>query len=131
MALYLIDSDITIDHLEDDPVATAILDRLREDDVAISVVTYMEVYQGIFHTPAPALAQAKLDIFLLRVPILDFTPPIARRCAALREYLRARGKRVRPRHLDLINAATAIEYDRRFVTRNRADYADIPGLVLV
>jgi len=126
----LIDSDILIDHLEGEPAATIVLGRLLPSDVAVGVVTYMEVYQGTFRTPDPASAMRRLETFLVRVPILDFTPPIARRCAQLREILRLRGNRVRPRHLDLINAATAIEHDLSFVTRNRVDYDDIPGLRL-
>jgi len=46
---YLIDSDSTIDHLNDDPEALALLDSLATDDLFISIVTYMEAFQG---TPA-------------------------------------------------------------------------------
>ena len=48
----------------------------------------------------------------------------------VREDLRRSGRRVRHRLLDLINAATAIEYDLTLVTRNTVDYADIPGIRL-
>lgn len=128
--VYLIDSDIVIDHLDGVVAATALLDRLSVDGIAISVVTYMEVYQGIRHSPNPASTQAKLDTFLVSAPILDFTPRIARLCAELRDHLRARGRRVRPRNLDLINAATAMAHSLIFVTRNVEDYDDIPGLRL-
>ena len=55
---------------------------------------------------------------------------IAERCAGLRETLQRHGKRVRPRALDLIVAATALEYGLTLVTRNTDDYRDIPGLTL-
>jgi predicted nucleic acid-binding protein len=54
----------------------------------------------------------------------------ARRCAELREGLGRQGKRVRSRALDLVTAAIALELGYTLVTRNRADYADIPDLLL-
>jgi predicted nucleic acid-binding protein len=55
---------------------------------------------------------------------------VARRCAELREELRAERKRFRARALDLMIAATAIEHGLTLVTRNTDDYADIGGLDL-
>ncbi|HUZ03134.1 MAG TPA: hypothetical protein VMU89_22540, partial [Thermomicrobiaceae bacterium] len=55
---------------------------------------------------------------------------VARRCAELREELRRQDRRVRARALDLMVAATALQYDLTLVTRNIADYDDVPGLVL-
>ena len=45
--LYLIDSDWVIDHLDDDPDAIALLEELAGEGIAISIVTYMEVLQGV------------------------------------------------------------------------------------
>jgi len=61
---------------------------------------------------------------------LPISPEIARRCAQLRETLRREGKRVRQRALDLLIAATALEFGLTVVTRNSEDYRDIPGLSL-
>jgi predicted nucleic acid-binding protein len=65
------------------------------------------------------------------VILLPLSPAVARRCAELRRQLRRQGKRVRARALDLIVAATAIEYDLTLVTNNTAGYRDIPGLKLL
>jgi predicted nucleic acid-binding protein len=43
---YLIDTDWMIDLLSEVPKAVELLDELSEDNVAITVITYMEVYQG-------------------------------------------------------------------------------------
>jgi predicted nucleic acid-binding protein len=56
--------------------------------------------------------------------------PAAVRCAEVRAALARDGRRVRSRSLDLINAAIALEGDLTLVTRNIADYQDIPGLDL-
>jgi tRNA(fMet)-specific endonuclease VapC len=125
---YLIDSDILIDHLDDVPAAVALLNRLAPDRIAISIVTYMEVFQGRLRGPDPAQAQAKLQTFLEAVPVLPFSPSVADRCARLRETLRGQNRRVNSRSLDLITAAIAIEHGLVLVTRNVADYRDIPGL---
>lgn len=127
---YLIDSDVVIDHLADDPAAVWLLDRRAPDGLTISMITYMEVYQGILVSPDPAQAQAKVDAFVAAVPIVPFSAAVARRCARLRGELQQHGKRVRSRALDLLTAATALEHDLTVVTRNLADYEDIPGLAL-
>ena len=44
---YLVDSDWVIDHLANVPEAVALFDELSDiGRVAISIITYMEVYQG-------------------------------------------------------------------------------------
>ncbi len=91
----------------------------------------MQVYQGVRISPTPAQAEARLDAFLAAVPIVPFSSEVARRCARLRTNLKRPGKRVRNRAFDLlIAAATAMEHNLILVTRNLADYEDIPGLLL-
>jgi predicted nucleic acid-binding protein len=127
---YLVDSDWVIDHLDNVPEAVELLDQLAADGIAISIITYMEVFQGRIRSPNPRVAEQRLHQFLTVVPVLPFSVPIAERCARLREVLRAQNRRVNSRALDLINAATAIEHNLILVTRNVDDYKDIPGLIL-
>jgi predicted nucleic acid-binding protein len=127
---YLVDSDVLIAHREGQPGALAMLEELAPAGLAISIVTYMEVYQGTLRSPDPEQAQARLATFLTGVPVVPFSLAAARRCAELRETLGRRGKRVRSRALDLVTAAIALEHGYTLVTRNQADYADIPMLVL-
>ena len=127
---YLIDTDWVIDLLASVPEALQLLDRLAQDGIAISIIAYMEAYQGVERSPHPEEAQSKLTAFLNSVPVIPLTPAVAQRCARLRETLRKQGRRVNARSLDLIIAATALEYNLTLVTRNAEDYADIPGLKL-
>jgi tRNA(fMet)-specific endonuclease VapC len=127
---YLIDSDWLIDHLENVPTATQLLQSLAPQGIAISIVTYMEVMQGILRNPDPRAAQARFESFLANVPVLPFSPPVAERCAGLRETLKQQNRRVNSRALDLINAAIALEYGLTLVTRNVGDYQDISGLII-
>jgi predicted nucleic acid-binding protein len=127
---YLIDTDWAIDYLTGIPEALALLDRLTEEGIAISVITYMEIYQGVLRTPDPFRTEEGVAAFLEGVPVAPLSLAVARRCARLRESLRREGRQVQARALDLLVAATALEHDLILVTRNRDDYQDIPGLKL-
>ena len=127
---YLLDSDIVIPHLGGDPTTRELVRQLTSAGVAMSVATYMEVFQGIFASADPVSSEAEFVLLLETVPVLPFSEPVARRCAQLRADLAERGRRVRSRAIDLIIAATALHYGLSLVTRNVTDYSDIPGLTL-
>lgn len=127
---YLLDTVIIIDHFAEFAAATQLVERLATNEVAVSVITYMETYQGVLRSADRPSAQAKFTAFMEATPILPFSPGAARICAELREQLRRDGKRVRARALDLLTAAIALEHALSLVTRNVRDYADIPGMTL-
>jgi len=127
---YLIDSDWVIDHLSNVPEATSLLAGLSEEPLFISMVTYMEVYQGALRTADPTEGLAKLRAFVEGVPVLPLTVAVMARCAHLREDLRRQRKKPNRRALDLLIAATAIENDLTLVTRNVDDFDDLAGLKL-
>jgi predicted nucleic acid-binding protein len=127
---YLVDSNLVIDHLDDVPEASVILEPLTAEGVAISIVTYMEAFQGVERSPDPQKAREKFQAFIDGVLILPFSFAVAERCARLRETLKGQNKRVNSRALDLIIAATALEYGLTLVTKNTEDFKDIPDLIL-
>jgi predicted nucleic acid-binding protein len=128
---YLLDSNWVIDYLGGDQAAVNFIDSLVPQGIGISVITYLELYQGIIRQPSPQQSEAQLQAFLLaQIPVFPLTLAVARRCAQLRDDLKKRGKRVSSRALDLIIAATALEHGLTLVTKNRADFQDIPGLQL-
>jgi len=127
---YLIDTDWMIDRLADVPEAVALLDALIDEGIAISVVTYMELREGALRGDDGERNEQRLNALLAGLPILSMSIAVARRCAAIRLTLRKASRRVNSRALDLVIAATAIEYDLSLVTRNRGDYSDIEGLKL-
>src|SRR5436309_9837934 len=127
---YLIDTDLVIDHLANVTEANQLLEQLAPEGIAISMITYMEAYQGVVRSPNVQEARAKFQIFRRSVPVLPFSLSVAKRCAVLRERLKTEQKRVKARALDLINAAIALEHDLTLVTRNVRDYQDIPDLHL-
>jgi len=128
---YLIDSDWVIDHLSNQPEAAALLARLAEEPMYISLITYMEVYQGALRTDDFDEALVQLRAFTEGVPVLPLTVAVAERCASLRENLRRQRKNANRRALDLLTAATALHYDLTLVTRNVDDFKDLPDLKLL
>jgi len=127
---YLLDTNWVIFGLINDRAAVDLIDTLMGDGVAVSMVTYMEAYQGTLRETTSEAERAAFARFFATVPILPFSAPVARRCAELRHQLKQQGRRVNSRAMDLIIAATALDYGLELVTRNTSDYDDIPGLTL-
>ncbi len=65
---YLIDSDWLIDHLADVPEAVELLQSLAPEGIAISIISYMEVFQGTRRSAEPEEAHAGLQDFVDAVP---------------------------------------------------------------
>jgi predicted nucleic acid-binding protein len=127
---YLIDSDVMSSFLDGQTDALVLVDGLIPAGISISTVTYMEAFQGVLQNIDPKAGVQRFEQGILQIDILPFDESVARRCAHLRHQLALEGKRVRSRALDLMIAATALEHGLTLVTRNRADYQDIPGLTL-
>jgi tRNA(fMet)-specific endonuclease VapC len=127
---YLVDSNVVVDHLLAVPTASALLEQLALEGVAISIVTYMEAFQGVEQSSDPEIAREKFHAFLAGVLILPLSFAVAERCARLRKTLKSQNKRVNSRALDLVIAATALEYNLTLVTKNTDDFKDIPDLPL-
>src|SRR5262245_64570163 len=102
-----------------------------EDGFAISIISYLEAFEGTSRRGSSVEeAEDKVRAFVSGVPVLPISLEIAERCARLREQLRREGKSVCSRAFDLIIAATALDHDLTLVTRNSADYRDVPDLRL-
>ena len=127
---FLIDSDRLIDHLSGDSSARELLQRLEPPDVAVSVISVMEIEEGLLRPGTEHARRAAWRLLQATTRVLPFTEREARRCASLRHALRQRGARVNQRSLDLMIAATAIEHGLTLVTRNTRDYEDIPDLLV-
>lgn len=121
---YLLDTDIIIYQLNGVTAAHSLLQELRSSGIAISAVTYMETVDGLASDPNSVAVRQRFETLVSPIPVLPFSSEEADRCAHLRAALRQQGKRVRPRVLDLMIAATALEHDMALVTNNPADYDD-------
>lgn len=125
---YLVDTDWVADWLTGRPDARHLLASLSSDDLAISLITYGEIYEGIYYGRDPRAAEAGFRNFLRDVDVVGLNRPILRRFARLRGQLRQAGQLIGDP--DLLIAATALEHRLTLVTRNRRDFGRIPGLLL-
>lgn len=127
---YLLDSDIVADALKGLDPAVALVRRLSVDGLAISVITYSELYSGILTSYDPPRAERVFRGFLRSVRVLPISRAVAAVDARIRADLRLRKRDFRHRTLDLLIAAAAIHHQLTLVTRNKKDYTDITGLAL-
>jgi tRNA(fMet)-specific endonuclease VapC len=126
--LYLIDSDVVADALKGRPQAVQQLSTLAPNGLAISLITYGEIYEGILYSQNPTASERVFRQFLRDVTVIPLTRPIMRRFAQLRGQLRAAGNIISD--FDLLIAATAIHNNLALVSRNKKHFQRVPGLSL-
>ena len=129
MSAYLLDTDWIVDILNGQENAINTAMELAPAGLAISIITYGELYEGaaFAHNPAPALAG--LRSFLKGKPILPLTQPLMERFARIRGSL-PRPLRQQIGDLDILIAATCLEHNLTLITRNLKDFQKIPDLKL-
>ena len=125
---YLLDTNIVIDHLTGRQSVTQLLTQLLPEGAGMSIITFSEIYEGIYGSREPRAAARAFATFLTGVSVLSISRAVAKRAARVRLELRRRGRPLSHRALDLLIAATDLEHHLILVTRNARDYADITDL---
>ncbi len=92
------------------------------------LITYGEVYDGIYYGANPQRHERVFREFIRSVPVLPLNRAIMRRFARVRGQLRRQGRIIGDP--DILIGATALHYDLSLVTRNIAHFERIPGLKL-
>lgn len=126
---YLTDSTFVIDCLTRQPHARQHLPTLLREGLAVSIISHMELWEGVYGSRDPKRAGRELRQFLRRVRIFPFSHQLSLRAAALRREMRGLGLPVQHRTLDIRIASIALHHRLTVVTSD-ADFADIPGLTL-
>jgi predicted nucleic acid-binding protein len=127
---YLIDTDWIVDYLDGQPAAQQLFNSLFPAGVAISIITYLAIEEGILGGRDPRQAARSFQALLRGLDVLGLTRAVARRAARIRLELRRAGRPITHRAYDLLIAATAIERGLTLVTRNQRHYQDVSGFVL-
>ena len=125
---YLVDSDWLIDAFIGVPTAVELLAKLRSEGLAVSIITYGELFEGAIGAPDPGAELARFRRFLARLTLMPLDDPIMERFARTRADLRRQGQLIPD--LDLLIAATAIHHELILLTRNVRHFARIPELTL-
>lgn len=126
---YLIDTDWVIDYLKGRRPTVETVTRLAADGIAMSLITYGEVYEGILLGRDPKRHEQGFLAFL-RTPIAVLPPnkPIMKRFGQIRGQLRQTGQLIGD--FDILIAATALHYDLTLLTSNLRHFSRIAGLKL-
>src|SRR5947207_8103894 len=125
---YLVDSDYVADYLKGRATAPDLLNTLLQDGIAISIITFAEVYEGIYYGLNHAHYTHIFQLFLQGASVFGITRSIAKQYARMRGELGRKGQLIdQP---DLFIAATATYHHLILVTRNVKDYQRIPNLKL-
>jgi predicted nucleic acid-binding protein len=121
----LVDSDIIIDWL-----AGGLSQRfpryIGQEPIALSAVSATEVLEGFRHHDPSVLD--RWAEFLSLATLYAFDLESASVAADIRKDLRLRRRQVDHRAVDILIAATAVQYDLTLVTRNTRHFEDIEGL---
>lgn len=117
---YLIDSDYVADFLKGRPDAILLLSGLPRDQIAISVITFGEVTEGITFGQDRQRHEQGFRQFLRIADVLPLSRITMRRFATIRGALRVQGDLIPD--MDLLIGATAIATARTLVTRNRRHF---------
>jgi predicted nucleic acid-binding protein len=124
---FLLDTDVAI-HLRDGDPATTMKIAALNGAVLMSIVTRVELEGGVYRDPAnAAIRRARLNTMLAAIPTIAFDDSAATAYGAIV----ANAGYSRRKLLDRMIAAQAIVHHASLVTRNGADYADIPALSLL
>jgi tRNA(fMet)-specific endonuclease VapC len=134
MSHYILDTDHLSLHQRDPDILQAHLSIIPADDLSITIITAEEQLRGRF----PQISKAKSDFDLilayrrLRVTIgwLNHYRILGYEDSASRIFRLLRQQKIRIGTQDLRIASIALSTGGILVTRNAADFGQIPGLVI-
>jgi tRNA(fMet)-specific endonuclease VapC len=126
---YLLDTNVLSDFARGHPSVTARLRREAPAQLAVSVITEMEVKYGLARKPGlgPRVREA-MRTLLNAISVLPFEREDARVAAQLRASLNSQGTPIGA--YDLLLAACALRRGLKIVTDNAREFLRIGGLGL-
>ena len=123
---YLIDTDWLIDTFVGTPTAVLVMNSLSDQRLAVSIVSYGELFEGAFGVPDPVAQLTRIRTFLEPFSAVSLSEPIMELFGRTRSHLRRSGMLIPD--LDLLIAATAVYHDLILLTRNLRHFERIPEL---
>jgi predicted nucleic acid-binding protein len=120
---------LDLDVLNGQDTAIQTLLELVPAGLAVSIITYGELYEGAYYARNPEAALAGLEAFLEGKEILPLSQAVMEHFAIVRGAL-PRQIRQQIGDMDILIAATALEHDLTLLTRNLKDFQQIPDLKL-
>lgn len=121
--MYLLDTNVCIDFLLGRSPLLAKRVGRAFGTLALSAITVAELRVGSRTSSDPQGDARRIDSFVAALPVIAFDEAAATTYAQV-----VRNIGVRRKSLDRLIGAQAVASQRILVTRNEADFADIPGL---
>ncbi|ULQ46450.1 PIN domain-containing protein [Flagellatimonas centrodinii] len=126
---YLLDAETLIGAVKGRLPVVLRLGGLKPDDVAVSVISRVEVEAALRSQPRINSRHGKLlKELLAAVRVIDFDAGCAQQAGTLGAYLQQSGEPLPP--LDLLVAATALAHQATLVTPRTAQFSRVPQLEL-
>jgi len=125
---FLVDTNICIYALKQNPVVLKRLLAQPRMDVVLSVITEAELRTGAAKSRSPVRTLRLLENFLQPMTVLEFTSEDASAYAHVRAKLEQAGTPIGP--LDTLIAAQAVARKLTLVSNNEREFGRIPGLRL-
>ncbi|HCK84374.1 MAG TPA: VapC toxin family PIN domain ribonuclease [Hyphomonadaceae bacterium] len=124
---FLLDTNVAIGLRDGEPVVTEKVAALQ-GAILMSIVTRVELEGGVYRDPAyAAVRRLRLDAMLSAIPTLAFDDLAAETYGSIV----ASAGYSRRKLLDRMIAAQALVHRATLVTRNGADFMDVPRLNLL
>jgi len=124
---YLLDTCVISDFIKGETGTQARLKQTPPTDIAISVITVMELRYGLQLNPQRAQKiEPVITSFLSSITLLPFGIPEAEQAAQIRAILRSQGQPIGA--YDVLIAATALQYNLVMITANQREFDRVPGL---
>jgi tRNA(fMet)-specific endonuclease VapC len=124
---YLLDTCVISDFVKGEPGTQTRLKQTPPAEVAVSIITVMELAYGLALNPQHAQKiKPVIDNFLSSVVILPFDVPESESAAQIRAILKAQGQPIGA--YDVLIAATALQHQLIMVTANQREFDRVPDL---
>jgi tRNA(fMet)-specific endonuclease VapC len=123
---FLLDTNICIYALKQNPIVLGRLLSQTRSDVAISVITEAELRTGAAKSEAPVKTLRLVESFLRPIGIVDFSSDDAVAYAGVRAKLERAGTPIGP--LDTLIAAQAVARRLVLVSNNEREFSRVAGL---
>lgn len=129
--MVLLDTTFLSDIIRKRPDALKVLENMRSrgERLATSTINLAEAYSGAFRLREPEARLHALEGIVEALVLLDFDARAARTFGQLESHLASAGVIVPAK--DLLTAAVALSHgEHEVLTRNRKDFARIPGITV-
>ena len=126
---YLVDTDWSIDYFNGVSEVVDRLNQLMIVGVGMSVITLLELYNGIHGARDPRLSRMNIENLLDAVEVVPLDEPACRLFDEIRERLRSAGNIIPDN--DLLIGATALSRGLTVLTNNRRHFERIESLNII